>query len=126
MARPAPPGAAVGAPDRKVINFQADGSALYSSQALWTQARERLDVVTVICANRRYEILQMELRRAGLNQPGPQARALTDLADPVVQWTKLAEGYGVPAVQVDTAEALAGEFRQALATKGPVLIEALI
>ena len=119
-------GAAVGAPDRQVINFQADGSGLYSSQALWTQARERLNVVTVICANRRYEILQMELRRAGLNQPGPQARALTDLGDPHIEWTKLAEGYGVPAVQVDTGEALAGAFSDALAAKGPVLIEALI
>lgn len=119
-------GAAIACPDRTVINFEADGSGMYTVQALWTQAREALDVVTVICANRAYKILQMELQRGGLNAPGPQAQALTSLADPTVDWTKVAEGLGVGAVSVDTAEALADAFQQALATRGPALIEAVI
>ncbi|MCP5056256.1 MAG: acetolactate synthase large subunit, partial [bacterium] len=76
---PCATGAAIACPDRPVIAFQADGSGLYTLQALWTQARERLDVTTIICANRSYRILQVELARAGIAEPGPKAQSLTDL-----------------------------------------------
>ncbi len=119
-------GAALACPDRPVIALQADGSALYTPQALWSQAREGAHVVTLICSNRRYRILQMEMERAGLNQPGPEAGGLTDLARPPVDWPALARGFGVPAETVDTTEALADALGRGLAGEGPYLIEALL
>lgn len=123
---PCATGAAIACPDRPVIAFQADGSGLYTLQALWTQAREQLDVTTVICANRAYRILQVELARAGIAEPGPKARSLTDLRRPEIGWTHAAEAFGVPATRVDTAEAFAKAFRHAQAEPGPYLIEALL
>ena len=119
-------GAAIACPDRKVIAFQADGSGLYAPQALWTQAREGLDVVNVICANRAYHILRVELQRAGINRPGPNAESLTDLARPAVDWTQIAKGFGVPATTAETADSLVAALGKALATPGPSLIEALV
>jgi len=123
---PCATGAAVAAPDRKVIAFQADGSGMYTLQALWTQARERLDVTTLVCNNRRYRILQVELARAGVTEPGRKARSLTSLADPELNWSQMATGMGVPAVRVETAEDLVIELRRAIAEPGPNLIEMLI
>ena len=123
---PCATGAAVACPDRKVIAFQADGSGMYTVQSLWTQAREKLDVTTLICNNRRYRILQVELARAGITEPGRQARALTSLAQPEINWSSLASGMGVPAVRVETAEALAVELQRALKERGPNLIEMMI
>ncbi|HVC44965.1 MAG TPA: acetolactate synthase large subunit [Candidatus Binataceae bacterium] len=123
---PCATGAAIACPDRKVIGFQADGSGMYTLQALWTQARERLDVTTLICNNRRYRILQVELARAGVTEPGPNARALTSLANPEIDWSQMAAGMGVAAVRVDTAEALTVQLERALAERGPNLIEMLI
>ncbi len=124
------PGAATGAalarPDRKVINFQSDGCGAYSVQAFWTQARESLDVVTIIGSNRSYNILNVELLRAGIGRPGPIARSMAGLDKPFLDWVKIAEGFGVPSVAVDTAENLACEFERALAAKGPCLIEAIM
>jgi acetolactate synthase-1/2/3 large subunit len=119
-------GAALACPERKVIAFEADGSALYTPQALWTMARESLDVITVICANRRYRILQFELVRAGIAEPGPRAQALTDLSGPSVDWVALAKGFGVPAACVETADALVAALDRALAEPGPALIEAVL
>ena len=119
-------GAAVACPDRKVIALQADGSGLYTLQALWTMAREQLDVVTILCANRSYRILQVELARAGITAPGPAASALADLTRPELDFTALAAGFGVPAVRVDSADTLGKELSRALATPGPTLIEALL
>ena len=119
-------GAAIACPDRKVIAFQADGSGMYTLQSLWTMAREGLDVVTIICANRAYRILQVELARAGIAEPGPGARALTDLSHPELDWVALAKGMGVPGVRVDSADALVRALERALAEPGPALIEALI
>lgn len=119
-------GAAVASPDRKVIALQADGSGMYTLQALWTMAREQLDVVTIVCANRSYRILQVELARAGITAPGPAARALADLTRPELDWTALAAGLGVPAVRVDSADLLVKELSRALATPGPTLVEALL
>jgi acetolactate synthase I/II/III large subunit len=119
-------GAAIACPKRKVINFQSDGCGAYSVQALWTQARENLDVVTVIGSNRSYQILQLELLRAGVAQMGPIARSMLGLNDPFIDWVKIGEGFGVPAVAVDSAEALARELERALMHKGPYLIEAIM
>ena len=122
---PCATGAAVGAPGRKVICLQSDGGGMYSLQALWTQARERLDVVNVVFANRMYRILHNELLAVGA-QPGPASKALFDLADPQLQWTQLAHGLGVEAIRVERLEAFADAFRAACARKGPYLIELLI
>jgi acetolactate synthase-1/2/3 large subunit len=119
-------GAAIACPDRKVIALQADGSGMYTLQALWTMARESLDVVVVICSNRRYRILQVELARAGIAEPGPKAQALTDLGQPDLDWTALARGMGVPGVRAESAGDFADALARALAEAGPCLIEAVI
>jgi acetolactate synthase-1/2/3 large subunit len=119
-------GAAIGAPGRKVITLQADGSAMYSLQALWTQARERLDVVTVIFSNRRYAILHAEYAQVGAGAPGASARRLFDLEDPSLDWPALARGMGVPGERADTAERFADLLAAALRLPGPFLIEARI
>jgi acetolactate synthase I/II/III large subunit len=116
-------GAAVACPDRRVIALQSDGSAQYTIQALWTMARERLPVVMLITSNRRYGILQTELMRAGI-EPGPQARRLTLLDEPPLDWIALARGYGVPATSASTGAELCMQLQRALAqTDGPALIE---
>lgn len=119
-------GAAVACPDRKVIALQADGSGMYTVQALWTMARERLDVVVVIYANRRYNILHGELKAVGAGQPGENARRMLDLDNPTLNWVRMAEGMGVEAARADTAEAFDDLFRAACAGRGPFLIEAMI
>jgi len=123
---PCATGAAVACPDRRVIAFQADGSAAYTVQALWTQARESLDVTTVLCSNRSYRILQLELARAGVAEPGPAARSLTDLTRPEIDWCSLARGLGVPATRPDGAEELAAALEKSFAEPGPMLIEVLL
>jgi acetolactate synthase-1/2/3 large subunit len=117
-------GAALACPDRRVFALQSDGSAQYTIQALWTMARCALPVIVLIASNRRYAILQNELGRAGLAQPGPQAMALTRLDDPPFDWVALARGYGVPASRVATADALQQALSQAtVARDGPCLVE---
>jgi acetolactate synthase I/II/III large subunit len=119
-------GAALACPDRRVIAFQADGSGLYTLQALWSMARENLNVTVVVCANRSYRVLQMELARAGITQPGPKAHSLTDLARPVIDWPSLAKGFGVPGRSVSTDADLADALARALSEPGPYLIEAVL
>ena len=119
-------GAAVGAPGRKIINLEADGSGMYTLQALWTQARERLDVVTLVWANRSYAILKGELANVGAKNAGRKALDMLSLDDPALDWVSLARGMGVEGVRVETTEALADRFRAALAAKGPFLIEVVL
>ena len=119
-------GVAVAAPDRKVVCLEGDGSAMYTLQALWTQARERLDVVTVIYANRSYAVLNQELRMVRAAPGGERALSLLDLHDPVLDWVRLAEGMGVAAVRAETTQAFADAFAAALREKGPRLIEAVV
>jgi acetolactate synthase-1/2/3 large subunit len=119
---PAATGAAVACPGRKVVCLQADGAGMYSLQALWTQAREKLDIVNIVFANRRYAILQGELAAVGA-QPGPASRELFDLSRPEIRWTRLAEGMGVEAARVDSLEGFADVFASASARRGPFLIE---
>ncbi|HEY1380343.1 MAG TPA: acetolactate synthase large subunit [Gemmataceae bacterium] len=122
---PCATGAAVACPERKVINLQADGSGLYTAQALWTQAREGLDVTTLVLANRRYRILEIEAARSGEDFGSP-ARRLFGLAEPAPDWVQLAAGFGVPAARVTTADELVRELGRALAEDGPHLIEAVL
>jgi acetolactate synthase-1/2/3 large subunit len=119
-------GAAVACPDRKVLALQADGGGMYTSQALWTMAREKLDVTTVILNNGSYAILNIELMRVGVQNPGPKALSMLDLRNPALDWCSLADGMGVPAVRAETAGAFRAALAEALAHKGPRLIEAII
>jgi acetolactate synthase-1/2/3 large subunit len=123
---PVATGAAVAAPDRPVIALQSDGSALYTISALWTQARENLNVTTVLLNNRAYAILRLELQRVGAESSGPKANDLLDLSRPDMDFVKIAEGMGVPATRATTAEELADQFRHALAEPGPHLIDAAV
>ena len=118
-------GAAVAAPDRKIVCAQADGSGAYTMQALWTMAREKLDATVVVFANRSYAILNIEAKRVGATLSA-KGRALLDLHDPELNWTRLAEGMGVEASRATTAEEFVAQFRSAMAGRGPRLIEALI
>jgi acetolactate synthase-1/2/3 large subunit len=119
-------GAAIAAPDRPVIALDGEGSAMYTIQSLWTMAREELDVTTVIFNNRSYAILNIELERVGAQGSGPKAKSQLDLAGPDLDFVKLANGLGVPAVSVDTGERFVAELERAIAEPGPHLIEALV
>lgn len=116
-------GAAVACPDRKVINLQADGSAMYTNQSLWTMARENLDVCVVIFNNSSYAILNLELMRVGVENPGERARSMLDLTSPSLDWVKIAEGMGVSASRATTTEEFRVQFAAAMSIKGPCLIE---
>jgi len=119
-------GAAIACPDRKIVCFHGDGGAMYTLQSLWTQAREKLDVVTVILANRSYAILNIELMRVGAENPGPKALSMLDLHNPELNWVHLANGMGVEAVRCETAEAFNTAFKAAMSRAGPFVIEAVI
>lgn len=119
-------GAAIACPQRKVVCLQADGSGMYTVQALWTMARERLDVVTIVFANRRYNILHHELKAVGAGAPGHNARRMLDLVDPELDWVALAKGMGVEAASTDDAARFCDLLRTAIARPGPFLIEARI
>jgi acetolactate synthase-1/2/3 large subunit len=119
-------GAALACPERPVLALEADGSAMYTISALWTHAREQLDITTVIFSNRSYAILNMELGRTGAPAAGESARSLLDLSRPGLSFTALAEGMGVPASRAQTAPEFATQLRRALAEPGPHLIEAVI
>jgi acetolactate synthase-1/2/3 large subunit len=125
MGIPAALGAALAAPERPVLSLQADGSGLYTLQGLWSQSRENLNVTTVVCSNRSYRILEVELARAE-QSAGASARAFTELQRPSIDWLALAQGFGVPGEKVDHALALRDAIERALAETGPHLIEAEI
>ncbi len=123
---PVATGAAIACPDRRVVSLQADGSAMYTLQALWTQARERLDVVTIIYANRAYKVLLEELAGVGAGAAGEKALSMFDLADPTLDWVSLARGMGVEAVRVERSHAFEAALVAALGAQGPRLIEAVV
>ncbi|HJV84620.1 MAG TPA: acetolactate synthase large subunit [Noviherbaspirillum sp.] len=118
-------GAAIACPDRKVICLEGDGSGMYTLQALWTQAREGLDVVNIIFSNRSYAILRGELRGVGAGEAGRNARRMLEINEPALDWTKMAAGMGVEAGRATTAEEFCSLLKLALSRKGPFLIEAL-
>jgi acetolactate synthase-1/2/3 large subunit len=119
-------GAAVAAPDRKVLSLNGDGAAMYTIQSLWTMARESLDVTVVIFANYTYRILNIEMQRTGAGAAGPQAAKLLELGEPRIDFVSLAKGMGVPATRCETAEAFETAFAAAMSQQGPTLIEAVI
>jgi acetolactate synthase I/II/III large subunit len=123
---PAATGAAVACPDRKVLCLEADGSAMYTLQALWTQAREGLDVTTVIFNNRSYAILNLELSRVGAESPGPKALDMLDLSRPDLDFAALARGMGVPAARAMTADGLVTALEQGINEPGPFLVDAVL
>jgi acetolactate synthase I/II/III large subunit len=122
-------GAAIAAPDRPVLCVQADGSALYTHQALWTMAREQANVTTILVNNDAYAILRLELQRVGAGpagEAGPAARRMLDLSSPSISHTAIAQGFGVDAVRVATADELVAALRRAYAEPGPHLVEAAV
>ena len=123
-------GAAVACADRKVVCLHGDGGAMYTVQSLWTQARENLDVTTVIFSNRAYAILRVELARTGakdlLAEGDTKALSMFDLSNPDIDWVSLAAGMGVDAVRVSTVEEFSAAFQSAMRQTGPRLIEAVI
>jgi acetolactate synthase-1/2/3 large subunit len=119
-------GAAVACPQRKVLALEADGSGMYTLQALWTMAREKLDVLTVILANRRYRILDIEMQRTGAGALGRLANDMLDIGRPDMNWVKLAEGLGVPATRASTTDEFIDQFRCGVNHRGPALIEAVL
>jgi acetolactate synthase-1/2/3 large subunit len=123
---PVATGAAVACPGRKVLSLQADGSAMYTIQALWTQAREGLDVTTVLFDNRSYAILNIELSRVGAGAGGPRAQSLLDLSNPNLDFVALAQGMGVDATRPASAEELTAALERAFAEPGPHLIDAVL
>ncbi|MGO8961804.1 MAG: acetolactate synthase large subunit [Streptosporangiaceae bacterium] len=119
-------GAAMACPGRPVLALEADGSAMYTASALWTHAREQLDITTVIFSNRSYAILNMELARTGAATTGQTARDLLDLSRPTIDFTALAAGLGVVSTRAESADEFAVQLRNALAEPGPHLIEAAL
>lgn len=119
-------GAAVACPDRKVVTLQADGSGMYTLQALWTQARENLNCLTVILANRSYATLYGEMKKVGVDEPGKNAQRMFDLNAPALDWVSLSRGMGVEGVRVGTVNEFVRAVRTGLAKPGPYVIEALI
>ena len=123
---PVATGAAVACPERKVVSLQADGSAMYTLQSLWTQARESLNCLTIILANRSYGTLYLEMAKVGAPQAGRNARRMLDLDSPALDWVRMANGMGVEAVQAATVEQFVKALKAGLSAEGPFLIEAVI
>jgi acetolactate synthase-1/2/3 large subunit len=123
---PVATGAAVACPDRKVICMVGDGSAMYTLQSLWTQAREGLDITTIVFANRKYQILLGEFNGVGAGEPGQRALDMLNLDRPALDWVSLAKGMGVPARSVTTADDFNKALADAMAEKGPKLIEVVM
>jgi acetolactate synthase-1/2/3 large subunit len=119
-------GAAIACPDRKVLGLIGDGSAMYTLQALWTMAREGLDITVVIFSNRSYRILRGELTNVGVGNPGPRAIDMLSLDRPDLNWAQMANGMGVEASAVHSAQELEEAIQSGLASTGPCLIEAVM
>ena len=123
LGMPLATGAAVACPERKVLCLSGDGSAMYTLQSLWTQAREGLDVTTVVFANRSYEILLGELAKVGAGNAGRTALDMLDLRRPDLDFVSLARGMGVPGTRAESVQGFARALREGLETPGPYLIE---
>src|SRR5487761_954893 len=123
IAMPLAVGAAVACPARRVLCLTADGSGMYTSQALWTMAREGLNVTTVVFANRDYAVLKREFANLDVGDPGPQARELFEIGRPDLDWVSLAKGMGVPGTRVNSLEGFAKALREGFQSEGPTLIE---
>jgi acetolactate synthase-1/2/3 large subunit len=123
---PSAVGAAIACPDRKVIALEGDGSAMYTIQALWTMAREKLDVINIIFSNRSYAVLNIELQRVGAGHVGDKAKAQLDLSTPPLDFVHLGTGMGVSSRRATTTLEFVAALEHALRTPGPHLIEAVV
>jgi len=123
---PAALGAALGGGGRRVVAIESDGSMMYTPQALWSMARENLDVTILALSNRSYAILNLELSRVGATSEGDASRQMLDLDNPTLDLCSIARGMGVPAVKVTTADELVAELAKSFATSGPTFIEAML
>lgn len=119
-------GAAIACPDRKVICLEGDGSGMYTVQSLWTMARESLDILVLVFANRGYQILRGELQGVGVSDPGPNALRMLTVDQPVIDWAALARAQGVDATRVTDLAGLIDAIRRGLSTKGPSFVEVVI
>ncbi|MEE4108292.1 MAG: acetolactate synthase large subunit, partial [Halieaceae bacterium] len=119
-------GAALACPERKVVALEADGSAMYTIQALWSMARENADVTVVLFNNSSYAILNIELARVGAGEGNTKTLSMLDLSNPSMSFASIAEGLGVPATQARSAAEFQTQFRAAMRRKGPQLIEAIL
>ncbi len=123
IALPLAVGAAIACPERRVLCLTADGSAMYTLQALWTMAREGLKVTTVVFANRDYAVLKREFSYLGVGSPGPQAGAMFEIGRPDLGWVQMAKGLGVPGIRVNSLDAFGKALQAGLSGEGPTLIE---
>jgi acetolactate synthase I/II/III large subunit len=123
IAMPLAVGAAVACPERRVLCLTADGSGMYTPQALWTMARENLNVTTVVFANRVYGVLKREFSGLKLGEPGPRALSLFEIGRPDLDWVSLAKGMGVPATRATSLEAFQQALRNGFEGAGPSLIQ---
>jgi acetolactate synthase-1/2/3 large subunit len=119
-------GAAVACPDRKVIAMIGDGSAMYTLQALWTMARENLDVCAIIFSNRSYKILYSQLSDVGAPNPGPRAIDMLTLDRPTLDFVQLAKGMGVEGARIDDLDGFVKQMQYAMGHKGPYLVEVVM
>jgi acetolactate synthase-1/2/3 large subunit len=119
-------GAAIACPDRPVIALEADGSGMYTLQALWTQAREGSNVTNLIFSNRKYQILLGEMAGVGVKNPGPKAMDMMELDRPALNWVALAKGMGVEGGIATDAEELVKQMERGLSCEGPYLIEVIL
>jgi acetolactate synthase-1/2/3 large subunit len=119
-------GAAVACPDRKVVALEGDGSGMYTLQALWTQAREGLDVTTLLFSNRSYAILRGELANVGAGNPGRKALDMLDLGNPNLDWVGLARAMGVPGARAATMTEFNRALADGLTAPGPYLVEVVL
>ena len=123
---PAAIGAAIACPDRKVMALTGDGSAMYTVQALWTMARENLDVTTLVFANSSYAILRGELTNVGVGNPGPRAMDMLSLDRPALNWVQMARSMGVTALSVSDCDGLENALAEGLSGHGPNLIQVVL
>jgi acetolactate synthase-1/2/3 large subunit len=123
IALPLAVGAATACPDRRVLCLTADGSAMYTAQALWTMAREGAKITTVVFANHSYAVLKREFANLGIGDPGPRSRELFDIGHPDLDWVSLAKGMGVPATRATSLGAFVRALRGGFESDGPTLVE---
>jgi acetolactate synthase I/II/III large subunit len=123
IALPLATGAAIAAPERRVLCLTADGSGMYTLQALWTMAREGLNVTTVVFANRDYAVLKREFSYLGAGSPGPRAASMFEIGHPDLDWVQLGKGMGVPGIRVNSLDRFAKALRDGFMAEGPSLIE---
>jgi acetolactate synthase-1/2/3 large subunit len=126
FALPVAIGAAIACPERRVVCLESDGSGMYMPQSLWTEAREGLKILTLVLANRKYQILHGEMAIVGVSNIGPNASALFDIDWPTIDWVSLAASQGVAAFRAETMEELARHIDAGLSIDGPALIEVVL